>query len=92
MGVVGEGAIHERQLAGAGSNGRTIRYDEVGTCQEKLAARALTPSAKVPIRRTGCNLAGVEWERIAALVRESRCACAVRSRVHDADSVADTRP
>ena len=92
MGVVGEGAIHERQLAGAGSNGRTIRYDEVGTCQEKLAARALTPSARFPSGAPGVISPASSGNAIAALVRESRCACAVRSRVHDADSVADTRP
>jgi O-acetyl-ADP-ribose deacetylase (regulator of RNase III) len=50
-----------------------IRYDALGTCLNRVGARAKELKASVHMPRIGCGLAGGEWPRIEPLIVSALC-------------------
>jgi O-acetyl-ADP-ribose deacetylase (regulator of RNase III) len=60
-----------------------IRYDAVGKCLAKVAAKAKELGASVHMPRIGCGLAGGRWEVIEPLIVQSLCEQDVSAVVYD---------
>ncbi len=65
------------------SKGPPIRYDAVGACLEKVAAKAEELSASIHMPRIGCGLAGGKWEEIEPIIERILVAKKIEVYVYD---------
>lgn len=66
-----------------GSSGPPIRYQALGECLQKVAAKAAELKATIHTPRIGCGLAGGEWSRVDPLIEEHLCGAGLAVTVYD---------
>ena len=66
-----------------GSSGPPIRYEALGTCLARVAAKARELGASVHMPRIGCGLAGGKWSAVEPLIEQHLINAGVAVVVYD---------